>query len=110
MQPTLQERRQNIVNLSKTLSKEQEKRMLSIILSENAKVTSNRNGSFINLNNLDIKTIEALEQYLQDIKYPVEKKMPALGSQMNVSVFQYKNNYDPMYRHLSDVQKESIKE
>ena len=51
-----------------SLFKEQQLKILQILLQNNETVSENRNGSFINLNKIKKKTIMEIEEYLEYIK------------------------------------------
>ena len=51
-----------------SLFKEQQLKLLQILLQNNETVSENRNGSFVNLNKIKKKTITEIKEYLDYIK------------------------------------------
>lgn len=103
-------RRHDVINRTKNLTKQQEKHLLNIINTDiDVTSTSNRNGTFVDLNKISMETIAKLELYLLDIDHCGFDTPPQPARQASdLSVFKYNNKYDPMFRLMSDAQKNAI--
>ena len=80
-----------------SLLKEQQLKILQILLNNNEMVSENRNGSFINLNKIKNSTIKEIQEYLEYIKTQEQNLNKAEITKLNIK----KMLKEPENKHLN---------